>query len=248
MKEGWEHLESLYRGVTQTAVRSVVSDHKLSSSPNTRLRMSRISPFPTRRRSPTNAGLVSPPTSAPGYSNTRPLQIPRATTPTNGQFVSGSPQQYGLSSAPLGPLRPQRSELRGARASDYSSDRGSVASQDPYRDGVEGSQDGQAYNGYPNSANSRSRTPRQATSPYSATGDQTTPTSLNSAVSAFKSAAVRKKTLESTDDGEYWKERERDLEEEKARQQRIRERVPGLKVLKSKKGGEIDGKAPACSP
>jgi exocyst complex component 4 len=213
------------------------------SVPLLKPRMSRVPPFPTsRRRSPSNANRpISPPISAPGYSNTRPLHIPRSSTPTNsnGPYVSGSPQQYGLppNSAPLGPSRPQRSELR-ARASDYSSDRGSVVSSDVYRESMAESE---AYNVNP-APPSRSRTPRQATSPYSANGDNTTPTSLNSALSAFKSAVARKKTLES-DDAEYWsREREREIEEEKARQQRIRDRVPGLNVVKGKKrAGEIDG-------
>ncbi|TFK30822.1 Sec8 exocyst complex component-specific domain-containing protein [Coprinopsis marcescibilis] len=212
--------------------------------------MSRNPPFPTRRRSPSNANLnaypVSPPASSPAYSNTRPLQIPRPSsrpsTPTNQPYISGSPQ-YGIppNSAPLGPLRPQRSELRHPRGSEYSSDRGSIASQDPYRDSTEGSRGD--FRGYPTTnpptPHSRNRTPRQATSPQSE-NSETTPTSLNSALSAFKSAAVRKKTLES-EDPEFWKEREKEIEEEKARQQRIRERVPGLKVSKaSRKAGEID--------
>lgn len=215
--------------------------------------MSRAPPFPTRRRAPSNASndpYSSQPTSAPGGAQVRPLQISRPTTPSNSSYISSSPQysQYGVpNTAPIGPLRPQRSEMR-ARASDYStSERGSVASGDPYyRDSLEGSRgDPRAYAASnPNTPQSRSRTPRATNGGYTPAANDNieTPTSLGSVLSAFKSAGSRKKTLDS-EDAEYWRDqREQEIEAEKARQQRIREKVPGLRVRSNTKGGEIDGR------
>lgn len=94
----------------------------------------------------------------------------------------------------------------------------------------------------PNTPQSRSRTPRATNGGYTPAANENaeTPTSLGSVLSAFKSAGSRKKTLDS-DDAEYWREREQEIEAEKARQQRIREKVPGLRVRSNTKGGEIDG-------
>lgn len=219
--------------------------------------MSRNAPFPTRRRAPSNAASNDPynsqPTSAPG-SNTRPLQVPRSpsrpTTPNSSSYVSGSPQYSAPLSAPIGPLRPQRSELR-ARVSEYSnSERGSVASNDQYpRGSLEGSRaDARGYSGsQPNTPQSArtTRTPRATNGAYPPeSADINTPTSLGTVLSAFKSAGSRKNTAEG-EDAEYWRDREKEIEAEKARQQRIRERAPGLRARQgSTRGGEIDGRYP----
>ncbi|RXW22590.1 hypothetical protein EST38_g3261 [Candolleomyces aberdarensis] len=132
-----------------------------------------------------------------------------------------------------------------ARASDYStSERGSVASGDPYyRDSLEASRvDPRAYAASnPNTAQSRSRTPRATNGGYTPAANDSveTPTSLGSVLSAFKSAGSRKQTMDS-EDIEYWREREQEIEAEKARQMRIREKVPGLRVRSNTQGGEID--------
>ncbi|KAF5323312.1 hypothetical protein D9611_005740 [Ephemerocybe angulata] len=212
--------------------------------------MSRNSPFPNRRRAPSAASndvYNSQPTSAPGTSNIRPL-VPRSpsrpTTPTSSTYRSGSPQYSAPNTAPIGPLRPQRSELR-ARASEYSnSERGSVASNDPYyRDSYEGSRpDPRAYpTSNPNTPHSRTRTPRAVNGAYPSDGGEiNTPTSLGTVLSAFKSAGSRKNTVES-EDAEYWRERDREIEAEKARQQRIRERAPGIRPARGNtRAGEID--------
>ncbi|KAF6766580.1 Sec8 exocyst complex component-specific domain-containing protein [Ephemerocybe angulata] len=213
--------------------------------------MSRNPPFPNRRRAPSAASndvYNSQPTSAPGTSNIRPL-VPRSpsrpTTPTSSTYRSGSPQYSAPNTAPIGPLRPQRSELR-ARASEYSnSERGSVASNDPYyRDSYEGSRpDPRAYpTSNPNTPHSRTRTPRAVNGAYPSDGGEiNTPTSLGTVLSAFKSAGSRKNTVES-EDAEYWRERDREIEAEKARQQRIRERAPGIRPARGNtRAGEIDG-------
>jgi exocyst complex component 4 len=219
--------------------------------------MSRAPPFPTRRRSPsiTNTGLyTSQPLSAPGTSTTRPLQISRPgtgsrpTTPIN-PFTSNSPLLVPPSTAPIGPSWPQRSELR-THAGYSASERASTSSQDPFSDSIGASRldvGGTPYRTLPSSVNipTNGPPPRQRSqrlkSPISDNGDETTPTSLNSALSAFKSAGSRRRqTPEDVDDYNYRRERELEIEAEKARQQRIRERAPGVRA----KGrvGEIDGK------
>jgi len=213
--------------------------------------MSRVPPFPSRRRAPSTTSkddYSSQPTSAPG-SSTRPLAIARSPsrpqTPSNSSYVSNSPQYAVPNTAPVGPLRPQRSELR-ARASEYStSERGSVASNDPYyRESFDsGSRpDGRSY-ATSNAATPtpRSRTPRAANGgAYMPPDSGEPPTSLDSVLTAFRSAASRKNTV---DEDEYWKERAQEIEAEKVRQQRIRERVPGVKPLRGNtRGGELDGK------
>jgi len=217
--------------------------------------MSRAPPFPTRRRSPSvvNAGLYSSqPSSAPGAS-TRPLQVSRPgtgsrpTTPINS-FTSNSSSLIPPSTAPIGPSRPQRSDLRN-RAEYSGSERASTSSQDPYRDSIGTSRsdiDGIPYRTLPSSANipTSGPPPRQPSqrfkSPISDKEDDTTPTSLTSALSAFKSAGSRRRqTPQDDDDQNYRRERELEIEAEKARQQRIRDRAIGLRG--KGRAGEIDG-------
>lgn len=217
--------------------------------------MSRAPPFPTRRRSPsvTNAGLYSSqPASAPGTS-TRPLQISRPgttssrpTTPVNS-FTSNSPSLIPPSTAPIGPSRPQRSDLR-TRAEYSGSERASTSSQDPYRDSIgtlRSEVDVYPYRTLPNSSNilTSEPPPRQRSqrfkSPIQDKGDDTTPTSLTSALSAFKSAGSRRRQTPSDDDDQnYRRERELEIEAEKARQQRIRDRATGVRG--KGRAGEID--------
>lgn len=216
-------------------------------------RMSRAPPFPTRRRSPsvTNAGLYSSqPSSAPGTS-TRPLQVSRPgtgsrpTTPINS-FTPNSSSLVPPSTAPIGPSRPQRSDLR-TRAEYSGSERASTSSQDPYRDSIgtlRSDVNGNPYRTPPNSANilASGPPPRQRSqrleSPISDEGDDTTPTSLKSALSAFKSAGSRRR--QTPEDDDYRREREIEIEAEKARQQRIRDRATGVRG--NGRAGEIDGK------
>ncbi|KAF8973579.1 exocyst complex component sec8 [Flammula alnicola] len=201
--------------------------------------MSRAPPFPTRRRSPSVTNAIpysSQPSSAPGTStSTRPLQISR---PVN-TYPSNSSSYAGPTTAPLGPSRPQRSELR-ARA-EYA-DLYSIDSIVTSRSDASGSQ----YRALPNSANPLTngppprQRPARLTSPVSDDGNQTTPTSLTSALSAFKSAGSRRRQTGDDDDYNYQRERELEIEAEKARQQRIRDRAPGIRSKGSTRGGEID--------
>lgn len=212
--------------------------------------MSRAPPFPTRRRSPsiTNGSPYNTqPSSAPGTSTTKPLQISRSgsrpTTPVN-PYLSSSPTSYGPpSTAPIGPSRPQRSELR-TRPDNVGSERASTSSQDLYRDSITSSRseaNGSYQNPQYSSGNGnpppRQRPPRLQ-SPAQDGGDVTSPNSLKSALSAFQSAGTRRRQTQDSDD--YQRERALEIEAEKVRQQRIRDRAPGIR-RGSTKGGEIDG-------
>ncbi|KAK7468709.1 exocyst subunit [Stygiomarasmius scandens] len=202
--------------------------------------MSRAPPFPTttrRGRSPSlsNSNVsISPPMQAP--MPTRPLQInrppSRPTTPSNSS-ISTSPRPINPSLN--GPARPQRSELRN-RASDYS------GSESTYRDSVASnsfSDTSRSRNANSNSntafSSSRSKPARMGSSPRDA--EETTPTSLTSVVSAFKAAGRRRAT---EDEVEYQRERRNDIEAEKSRQQRIREKAPGRRPNHKARAGDID--------
>lgn len=70
---------------------------------------------------------------------------------------------------------------------------------------------------------------------------QDQPSSLHSALAAFRSAGSRRRQpVEEGESYHFQQERERELEAERARQQRIREKAPGLRS-KGTKIGEIDG-------
>lgn len=218
--------------------------------------MSRAPPFPTRRRSPSASNgspYQSPPVSASGIAGTtRPLQISRPmsdrpTTPV-GSYTSGSPS-YSNASATIGPSRPQRSERR-ARPDYTGSDRGSTFSQDTYnRDSVSTSRSDipssfrpVPYNITTNTGPPPRNRPPRLMSPVSDDGDSETPTSLTSALTAFQSAgSKRRQQSEDNDDYLYRREREEEIEAEKARQQRIRDKAPGMRNRGNTRGGEIDG-------
>ena len=216
--------------------------------------MSRAPPFPTRRRSPSNgasypssSSYTSQPLSAPGIP-TRPLQISRPpsrpTTPTNSAFVSGSPLYAAPNTAPIGPSRPQRSERRG-RLSEYSgSERASISSQDLYRDSISTTRSELSASYRTSNVPLQLRSNQLQQSPTSDDGDHTTPTSLVSALSAFHSAGTRRRQTLNAEDIDYRREREAEMEAEKLRQQRIREKVPGIRVKRGgAKAGEIDGES-----
>ncbi|KAF8913032.1 exocyst complex component sec8 [Gymnopilus junonius] len=204
--------------------------------------MSRAPPFPTRRRSPsvTSGNSYIPPSSAPGTSTTRPLQISRPgsdrpTTPVSS--YTSTPPSYAPNTAPLGPSRPQRSELR-ARVEYAGSERVSTSSQDLYRDSI-GTTRSDATSSA--SALASKHRPDHLLSPTADYDDGTTPTSLKSVLSAFQSAGSRRRLAPEDSDEYYYKqEREREIEAERARQQRIRDRAPGIRVKGSMRGGEID--------
>ncbi|KAK0465001.1 exocyst complex component sec8 [Desarmillaria tabescens] len=212
--------------------------------------MSRPPPFSSRRgRSPSFSNgipTISPPLSAPGMTMaTRPLQISRSssrpTTPSNSSIISTSPRATPPNTAPVGPSRPQRSELR-ARASDFTgNDRGSTS----YRDSISTTRSDASSSLHSRTITStpvKTRPPKPQRLNSSPTDDEQTPTptSLSSVMSAFQSAGRRRAMTNGSDDLEYQKEKRVEMEAEKARQQRIRDKVPGWKVNGKARAGDID--------
>ncbi|KAK0208187.1 exocyst complex component sec8 [Desarmillaria ectypa] len=212
--------------------------------------MSRAPPFSSRRgRSPSFSNgipTISPPLSAPGTTMaTRPLQISRSssrpTTPSNSSIISTSPRATPPNTAPVGPSRPQRSELR-ARVSDFTgNDRGSTS----YRDSISTTRSDASSSLHSRTITStpvktRPPKPQQLNSSPTVDEQTPTPTSLTSVMSAFQSAGRRRAMTNGSDDLEYQKEKRVKMEAEKVRQQRIRDKVPGWKVNGKARAGDID--------
>ena len=198
--------------------------------------MSRTPPFPSRRPSVTN-GVSYMPSSAPGTSMTRPLQISRTgSRPTSP--VNTSPSYPLPNTAPLGPSRPRRSELR-ARVEYSEPERASISS-DPYRDSTSTSRSDHPSTSYrvpPKSANT-STTMGSRSKQQGLDGDQTISPSISSSFSAFRSAGSSKGQNSDSVKDNYQRDRELEIEAEKARQQRIRDK--GLAKGNARRG-EIDG-------
>ncbi|KAJ6519646.1 Sec8 exocyst complex component-specific domain-containing protein [Mycena sanguinolenta] len=195
--------------------------------------MSRSAPFPSRRvRSPSLSNGNGP--DAPYVNGTRPLQVARPpsrpSTPSNSSVISSSPQRGLQNPAPNGPSRPQRSELR-SRGSDHS------AASSYNRDST--ATDVSSYRARPSAASNSgpAMNPRPKVQRPSVDSEPSTPPALNSVMSAFKSAGMRKRT---EDDYERERERREEVEAEKQRQQRIRDKAPGRRVNGKARAGDID--------
>lgn len=191
--------------------------------------MSRAPHF-SRQRS-TSTSNNNPPGVAPMSATVRPLQINRPSTPGNA-----SPRHIPTTSQ-LGPSRPQRSELRNRH---LEQDRISSSSREPIRDSSSTTHsDAPAIqpNGSPTS---RARpNPQRMTSQDS---ELASPAALSSVVSAFQSAGSRRRAMTNgSDEVEFERVRRQELEDDKRRQQRIRERVPGRKATGRANTGDIDG-------
>ncbi|KAF7306760.1 Sec8 exocyst complex component specific domain-containing protein [Mycena indigotica] len=181
--------------------------------------MSRQAPFPNRRvRSPSLSNTEGPPS-----SNTRPLQISRPpsrpTTPSNE-----SRRMPRSEESP--PNRPQRSGLR-SRESEYSSS---------YRDSVS-TDVSTSYRSRPPAPNGSTT---RSTPQRNRTGEEPPP-AMNTVLSAFQSAGSRRRGM--TNDSEemdYQRERRQEIEAEKLKQQRIRDKAPGRKPTGKTRLGDID--------
>jgi len=210
--------------------------------------MSRALQYPRHRSSSVTNG---------AHYNAQPLSVPttrpqqfalsgsRPTTPVDSSnpYPSKNTSYAPPNTAPLGPFRPQRSEFRNRNASDHAatfSQEGSLATSQS--DFV-----GTSYRNHPttesNTPNGSALTQRdqRLRSPVQDKVDQTNPNSLASALAAFQSAGSRRRQMtENDEDYQYQKERERELQAERVRQQRIREKAPGMRS-KNNRAGEIDG-------
>ncbi|KAF7339799.1 Sec8 exocyst complex component specific domain-containing protein [Mycena venus] len=153
----------------------------------------------------------------------------RPTTPSNSGLISSSPRGPPT---PSGPSRPQRSELRSrgsdnSAASSYNRDSTATDASASYR-----SRPGASSNpGTP--ANPRPKPNRLR----SADEDSTAPTSLTTVMSAFQSKGTRRRT---EDEVQRERDRREEIEAEKLRQQRIRDKAPGRRVNGKARAGDID--------
>ncbi|KAK7064373.1 Sec8 exocyst complex component-specific domain-containing protein [Favolaschia claudopus] len=195
--------------------------------------MSRSAPFPNRRvRSPSLSNGNGQETQYSNGPSTRPLAVARPpsrpTTPSNSGLISSSPRGPPPSAALNGPSRPQRSELR-SRGSDTSA--ASSYNRDSTATDVSAS-----YRPRP-SASSSQGTPRSKPQRLrSADEEPTSPVALTSVMAAFQKPS-RKRT---EDDYQRERERREELEAERARQQRIRDKAPGRRVNGKARAGDID--------
>ena len=85
---------------------------------------------------------------------------------------------------------------------------------------------------------------------YSRTSASSQPSELSptglAAIAAFQSLGVRRRGMSTDDmmDAEYEEQKRREIELQKARQRRIREKVPGRRTTGKAKAGDIDGECP----
>jgi exocyst complex component 4 len=69
---------------------------------------------------------------------------------------------------------------------------------------------------------------------------------MNNVVSALTAAGARRRAMTNgSDDFEYQRERQAEIESEKIRQQRIRDKIPGRKPTRPR-AGDIDGMYMPC--
>ena len=202
--------------------------------------MSRIPAYPPER-----ARRARSPSVSESGATTRPLQInrppTRPTTPSGSSVASGSPR---------GPIRPTRSGLRSRQVSEVSvPDRSSMDSRTT-RDSRE------TYDGRPaglpeGPQGSRSRVVSNASqqtrpqNPSSSSSPQEKSPTAIAAIAAFQHFGRRRGTIDAADE-EYERQRQQEIETQKARQRKIREKVPGRHATGKAKAGDIDGKP--CTP
>lgn len=177
-------------------------------------------------------------------ASTRPLVISRPTRPSSPQAFQSSPPSNA-------PSRPDRSAYR-APANHPTSDSASYSrpsreTRDRDRNNSISTVRSDASlqrNGGPSINTGAVRPPRNrpnrsgTVGTVSSDGDGESPASLGNVLSAFATAG-RKKTLDN--DEEWDRMRQEELEAERRRQQRIRDKVPGRRTNGRAKAGDIDG-------
>ncbi|TCD59885.1 hypothetical protein EIP91_011260 [Steccherinum ochraceum] len=206
--------------------------------------MSRIPPPLTSRRPRTPNGSDHD----SQHHSTRPLQInrppTRPTTPSSSNVPLPSPrgQEFSFSN---GPTRPQRSGLRSRQVSEYSEDGDSRSSfrDSRFRESLDTTNS--RANNPPSSSktpNGRPRPTRDPSLPLSPTSetDTVSPTSA-AAIAAFQSVIAKRRGVTRDDvmDEEYEKAKEKEIEVQKVRQKRIRDKMPSRKVT-AHRPGDID--------
>lgn len=221
--------------------------------------MSRETQSTRRTRTPSISNPLPNPLNYPtSLPTTRPLQIARPSTPTNAAFSSPKAPPF---SSPNRPHRPQRSDLRPRQPSDYSaSERTSTSSRivndlntRERRDSSSTTLSDASIQHRPIGSISlptkpRLDLPRSGTIELSASptlSSTTASPALSAAMAAFRDAGEtnlrRRELANGNDEGNYELERRSEVEREKARQERIKERMPYRKPTAKGKTGEIDG-------
>ncbi|KAI9461755.1 Sec8 exocyst complex component-specific domain-containing protein [Boletus coccyginus] len=171
-------------------------------------------PAPRHTRTPSISNPLPNPLNYPTSLTTSPLQVAGSSTPSNAAFSSPKAPPF---SSPNRPHRPQRSDLRLRQPSDHSaSERASMSSR------------------IASDLNARERFPLSSTSPV-----------LSTAMATFRDARRttfrRHELANGNDEGSYYElERRSEAERERARQDRIKERLPYRRPTAKDKTGEID--------
>lgn len=219
----------------------------------------------TPRRTPSISNPLPNPLNYPtSLPQTRPLQIARPSTPSNTTFSSSSSPKAPPFSSLNRPHRPQRSDLRPRQPSDYSaSERTSTSSRiindlntRERRDSSSTTLSDASIQRRPIGSISlpthpRLDPPRLATSelPVSPLSSTTASPALSAAMAAFRDAGEtsfrRREPANGNDERSYEQERHLEIEREKARQDRIKERMPHRKPTANANSGEIDGQCKA---
>ncbi|KAF8898925.1 exocyst complex component sec8 [Infundibulicybe gibba] len=203
--------------------------------------MSRAPPFPTNRRarspSVTNGNSDGSFQPLQNSSYTKPLQISRpssrpVTPPGNTAFIPSSARVLPVSgSGPTGPSRPQRSELRSRVSETLGSER---VSQDYYRDSTSTVRSDASFP-------TRSRAPAPSSPKASSNPRSQTQRSLSrDDGDKHPLLSIMRATTNGSEDMELENERQNEVELERLRQQRIRDKMPGRRANGKTRAGDID--------
>jgi exocyst complex component 4 len=220
--------------------------------------MSRAPPFPTsssstRRRAPSPSSTNINGSSHP--PSIRPLQISRPLSRPNtpGSSSMNSTSSRMTDSSPSGPSRPQRSELRSRQLSEYSNSGASTSSRPTWlqedRDSINDmwSDMPQGFRQRNGSTSVKSDVEKFRSKPersWTGTTDDSiqSPTALPAVLSAFQSAGARKRAMTNgSQQMDYERERQKEVETHRMRQQRIKEKEPGRRTNGKARAGDIDG-------
>jgi len=215
-------------------------------------------PTPRHTRTPSISNPLPNPLNYPtSLTTSSPLQVARPSTP--GHAAAFSPKAPPFSS-PNRPHRPQRSDLRLRQPSDHSASEctsmsSRIASDLNTRERRDSSSttlsdvsiQHRPVGSIPLPTKPRSDPPRSVTSESSGLPSSTTASPvLSAAMATFRDAGRtnfrRHELANGNDEGGYYElERRSEVERERARQDRIKERLPYRQPTARAKTGEIDG-------
>lgn len=213
-------------------------------------------PAPRHTRTPSISNPLPNTLNYPTSLTTSPLQVAGSSTPSNAAFSSPKAPPF---SSPNRPHRPQRSDLRLRQPSDHSaSERASMSSRiasdlnaRERRDSSsttlsDASIQHRPVGSIPLPTKPRSDPPRSVTGESPGFPLSSTSPVLSTAMATFRDAGRttfrRHELANGNDEGSYYElERRSEAERERARQDRIKERLPYRQPTAKDKTGEIDG-------